>query len=131
MPNSLTISAEPGQLYILVTGSGLWTPDQVETHFRKLDGDLRVVRRRAGVARVLVDLGKAKVQTAEAAERMHHWTARIYRAGDQVAVICETALLAMQIKHQAKIYNRRIFPDREAAMAWLLSDTAPRVAESA
>jgi len=131
MPNSLSISANPGQPCILVTGKGLWTPDQIETHFRKLEADLHAMRKRAGAARVLVDLGEANVQTAEVAEQMHHWTARIYQARDRVAVICQTALLAMQIKHRVKVYNRRIFPDREAAMAWLLADASSRVAESA
>lgn len=130
MPNSLSISIPAGQAYILVTGSGLWTPDQVETHFGKLDRELRAMRARVGGARVLVDLRKAKVQTAEAAEKMKSWTGRIYRAEDQVAVICGTALLSMQIKHQAKVYNLRTFTDRQAATAWLLADASASSVES-
>lgn len=131
MPNSLSISFTSDLPYIIVTGLGLWTPQQVDAHFRQLDRDLRLMRARYGAARVLVDLSKAKVQTAEAAELMHGWTGRIYRAEDQVAVICGTQLLAMQIKHQAKVYNLRTFPGQPAAIEWLLTDASARVAESA
>jgi hypothetical protein len=122
MPNSLSTSAAASAPYIHVTGSGMWTPQQLEQHFLALDRGLKAMRTRTGFARVLVELGEAKVQTAETAQIMQNWTARIYRETDQVAVICGTKLLAMQIRHQAKIRNLKTFADREAAVAWLLAD---------
>lgn len=122
----LSISADPGQPYIQVTGSGLWAAEDVERHFRSLDQALRVMRHRAGCARVLVDLSEAPVQTADAAELMDDWTARIYRENDQVAVVCGTTLLAMQIKRKTKGYRRETFPEKAAALAWLMADAPAR-----
>jgi hypothetical protein len=135
MTNSLNISAAPGEPFILVTGKGLWTADQFDRHFRALDRELRAMRARAGHARVLVDLSGALVQTAEATAVMNHWTARIYSPRDEVAVVCATTLQAMQIKREARDYRRMIFPDKKAALAWLLSDkqagAAPRKGRTA
>jgi hypothetical protein len=131
MTNSLTISAKPGEPFILVTGKGLWTADHFDRHFRALDRELRAMRARAGFARVLVDLSGALVQTAEATAVMNHWTARIYGPRDEVAVICAATLQAMQIKRGPGNYQRMIFPDRKAALAWLLSDKQPGSARTA
>ncbi len=122
MTNQLAISAAPGDPFILVTGIGLWSPNDVEAHFRALDKALRAMRARAGAARVLVDLSDALVQTAEAVAVMNQWTGRIYRARDQVALICGTTLLAMQIRREDKIYQRVLFQKKPEAIAWLLSD---------
>ena len=121
MPNSLTISAKAGAPYIEVKGHGLWHPQHAEQHFRDLDRDLKLMRSRTGLARVLVDLGNAKVQTSETADIMHRWTARIYRPDDQVAIVCASQLLAMQIKHRAKIDQMMTSRDRDEAIAWLLA----------
>lgn len=125
MPNSLSIIATPGEPFILVQGCGLWSADAFEAHFRTLDRELRAMRIRRGFARVLVDLSDARVQTAEVAAVMNRWTARIYRPSDEVAVICGTTLLSMQIKREARIYQRTVFSDKAAAIAWLLSDDKP------
>ena len=125
MPNRLAISAGPAEPYILVTGYGLWTPQQFEQHFRDLDRALRTMRIRAGFGRVLVDLSLAHVQTAECAAVMSQWTGLIYRERDEVAVICGTTLLSMQIRREAKIYHRATFQEKKAAIAWLLSEKAP------
>ncbi len=125
MPNRLTISAGPAEPYILVAGNGLWTPQQFEQHFRDLDRALGPRRARAGFGRVLVDLSGAHVQTSECAAVMSQWTGLIYRERDEVAVICGTTLLAMQIRREARVYHRAVFPDKKAALAWLLTDKAP------
>ena len=130
MPNSLSISAAASQPFVTVTGAGLWSPDQLEKHFRELDHMLKTMRTHRGAARVLVDFGQAKVQTADAASVIKRWTARIYREQDQVAVVCGTSLLAMQMRHQAKVGNLKTFSDRDLAVEWLLAeammDAAPR-----
>ncbi len=131
MTNRLAISAAQGDPFILVTGCGLWSPDDVERHFRALDKALRIMRARVGAARVLVDLSDAAVQTAEATAVMNHWTSRIYRARDQVALICGTTLLAMQIRREAKIYQRVLFRKKPEAIAWLLSDKRSGASRSA
>lgn len=122
MTNIITITAAQGDPFILVTGHGLWSADYFEQHFRALDRELRAMRVRNGFARVLVDLSGSLVQTTEAAAVMNHWTARIYRPKDEVAVICGTTLLTMQVRREARIYERRIFTEKAPAMAWLLSD---------
>lgn len=131
MQNHIDISAAPGEPFILVTGVGLWTPAQFEAHFRRLDRDLRAMRARFGLARVLVDLSESVVQTAETAAVMKHWTRRIYRSSDEVAVISSSALLSMQIRHEDCAYRREMFRDWNAAVAWLLSDKRPEPARGA
>ncbi len=56
---------------------------------------------------------------------MNQWTGLIYRERDEVAVICGTTLLAMQIRREARIYLRATFPEKKAAIAWLLSGKGP------
>lgn len=131
MSNLLAISAAPGEPFILVMGSGLWPVEHVERHFRDLERELRAMRVRAGFARVLVDLAEAQVQTTEAAAMLNHWTGRIYRMRDEVAVVCTSTLLAMQLRRETKAYHRAIFPDRKAALAWLVSDKEAPVAAKA
>ena len=131
MPNSLSISASVRQPYVTVTGKGFWTPASLEQHYRRLDRDLRAMRARAGSARVLVDLSEAAVQTAETAAVMQRWTASIYRETDQVAVICATQLLAMQVRRQAQIRNLKTFTGKQEAIAWLLDDGQAAVPRSA
>ena len=132
MPNSLSTSAAGRQPYVLVTGSGLWTPAELEQHFGDLDRKLQAMRAKIGFARVLVNLGDAKVQTAEAATVIRKWTAQIYGENDQVAVVCGTSLLALQIRHQARVRNLKTFSDRDLAIQWLLADaTELRAARSA
>ncbi len=131
MQNTIGISVASGDPFILVMGHGLWTPTQFERHFHDLDRALRAMRARAGFARVLVDLSDSMVQTGETAAVMNHWTRRIYRTRDEVAVVSPSALLSMQVKREERIYRREVFPDRGAAVAWLLSDKTVIPARSA
>lgn len=119
MNNMLSFAVGPGRKYIRVTGSGLWTADQAETHFHKLGIALRKMRAELGRALVLVDLREALVQPAATTVAMTRETARIYEVRDRVAVVCATALLAMQIKRVAAVYDLATFTDCDAALAWL------------
>lgn len=121
MNSTLSFSVEPGGSFIRVIGMGLWKPAQIETHFRSLDAALRRMRASQGHARVLVDMSKALVQPADTAAAMNEATCRIYRKGDMVAVICATALLAMQVKHFSKPYELATFADEAQALDWLLA----------
>jgi len=131
MNNPLTFTVAPGDSYIQVVGIGLWSPLDIERHFRDLDKVLRAMRARQGFARVLVDMSGAKVQTAEAAAALDRWTGLAYRERDEVAVICTSTLLAMQTRRTTKIYCRAVFTEKTSAVAWLLSDKASRPARSA
>jgi len=130
MLNALSISAAASEPFILVTGQGLWSAEHFDRHFRNLDRELRAMRARAGHARVLVDLSDARVQTAEVAAVMNHWTARIYQPRDEVAVVCGTTLLSMQIRRETRDYQRMTFADKASALAWLLSDEKPDARKS-
>lgn len=122
MNNALSFNAAPGDPFIQVTGTGLWSPTEIERHFRALDKVLRPIRTRHGFARLLIDMSEAKVQTADAAAALDRWTGLTYRERDEVAVICTSTLLAMQTRRTAKIYHRAVFTEKTAAIAWLLSD---------
>jgi hypothetical protein len=134
MNNTLSFTAAPGEPFVHVTGTGLWSPPEIERHFRALDKVLRPIRARRGLARILIDMSEAKVQTAESAAALDRWTGLTYRERDEVAVICTSTLLAMQTRRTAKIYHRAVFTEKEGAIAWLLSDksaAASRPARSA
>lgn len=128
MNNTLSFNAAPGEPFIQVTGTGLWSPSEIERHFRELDKVLRAVRARRGFARLLIDMSEAKVQTAESAAALDRWTGLTYRERDEVAVICTSTLLAMQTRRTAKIYHRAVFTEKNSAVAWLLSDKSAAAA---
>jgi len=124
MSNPFTISLEPSDGLIHVIGTGLWSPLQIMDHFRDLQGLLRRMRAEKGHARVMIDMRDALVQPANTARTLHDETNRAYRENDRVAVICTRALLAIQMKHTAKIYARATFTTPEEARAWLMTDPA-------
>lgn len=124
MSNMLEINTTPNAPYILVEGSGMWTVEQVQQHFVNLDRNVRAMRARCGTVRVLADMSRAQVQTAEIAQMMNSETARIYRQHDRVAVIVATKLVAIQIKRTPKIHDLQTFEDRALALAWLQAAVA-------
>jgi hypothetical protein len=107
MNNALSFTAVPGEPFVQVTGTGLWSPAEIERHFRDLDKVLRSIRARHGSARLLIDMSEAKVQTAESAAALDRWTGLTYRERDIVAVICTSTLLAMQTRRTAKNLSSR------------------------
>jgi hypothetical protein len=124
MNGDLSFTVDERAALVRVTGRGMWSAERTATHFNTLDKALQRMRRQRGGARVLVDLREATVQTAQTAEVMKQWTARIYRDVDRVAVVCATALLALQIKHSAQVPDLATFLQVEPAQAWVLADKA-------
>jgi hypothetical protein len=129
MFGQLSFSVDERIGVLRVTGSGMWSPELTERHFRNLDTALIAMRQRHGLGRTLVDLREASVQTAETAQMMKDWTNRIYRPVDRAAVVCGTALLGMQIRRAAQVHQLATFLDPTPALAWLLSDAPARVAQ--
>ncbi|MBO9574321.1 MAG: STAS/SEC14 domain-containing protein [Sphingobium sp.] len=122
MSDIIEITATPRSTFILVEGVGMWTVDQVMRHFHNLDREVYAMRVRNGRVRVLADMSRAQVQTAEVARLMTSETARIYREHDRVAVIVATKLVAIQIKRTSRLYDLQTFEDRSPALAWLASE---------
>lgn len=104
---------------VTVVGSGMWSPERTTAHFVELERAVLKLRRAHGRVRVLVDLRGAAVQTAETAAVVRAWTGRIYRAADRVAVVCATALLALQIRRAADIATLATFHEIEPARTWI------------
>lgn len=121
MESSFTISPLAADGIIRVTGAGMWTPEGVALHFRELDGLVKVARARHGLARVLVDLRDAPVQTQDTAAALGKWTSTVYKPVDRVATIYSATLLAMQIKHRVEIFQIAMFREPEPAVEWLLA----------
>lgn len=119
MDGTLSFDINEHDGFATVAGAGMWTPAQAEAHFRDLDRAITRLRRIHGSVRVLVDLREASVQTAETAGVVRNWTGRIYRGVDRVAVVCATALLAMQMKRAADIETLATFHEIELARAWI------------
>lgn len=119
MNGSLSIEVDHLNGFVTIVGVGMWSPERTETHFRDLERAILKIRREHGKVRVFVDLRGASVQTAETAAVMNIWTRRIYRACDRVAVVCATALLAMQIKRSAEVDVLATFHEIEPARRWM------------
>lgn len=104
---------------IRVIGTGIWSVERAETHFRNLDRAVQNVRQAHGKVNVLVDLRGAAVQPSETAAVIHDWTMRIYRAADRVAVVCATSLLALQMRRGVNIAPLATFHEIEPALRWI------------
>jgi len=104
---------------VTVTGTGMWSAAHAAAHFQELERAVLKLRREHGSVRVLVNLRGAAVQTRDTAAVMRAWTGRIYRVADRVAVVCATALLALQIKRHAEIDTMATFHELAAAQAWV------------
>lgn len=119
MDGELSIEVNHRDGLITVLGSRMWSPAQMEAHFRDLERAVLKVRYAHGNVRLLVDLREASVQTADTAAVMHSWTTRVYQPADRVAVVCVSALLALQIKRAANVASLATFYELEPAMRWV------------
>jgi len=106
--------------YVSVQGTGYWSPAYVDEHFSELGTMLDRVRK-ARKVRVLVELTQAAVQGEETARRVSHWTAKLYREEDRVAIVLASSLLKAQMRRVAIIADRELFLSRTAALTWLLA----------
>lgn len=127
MDSRFTLSPPGADGIIRVTGSGMWTPEEVAAHFSELDGVVKAARARHGMARVLVDLRDAPVQTQETAAALGIWTSSVYQPIDRVATICSATLVTMQIRHRVQIFQIGMFREPGPAIEWLFAaaDAAP------
>lgn len=117
MDNELGFQIDGG--LIRVFGNGIWSPERATTHFRNLELAVMKVRRDRGKVSVLVDLRKAAVQPSETATIIHDSTTRIYREADRIAVVCPTALLALQMKRGTNVALLETFHEMEPALRWV------------
>lgn len=114
---AITTEDEPG--IVRVTGRGLWTPDEVDSHFDELDPILQAERRARGGALVLVDLHGAPVQPIAVADRIRFHTSRMYRPEDRVAIIVRSSFVKVQMKRAAAVAHLEVFISPDAARIWL------------
>ena len=118
MDNKLSFDVDHTSL-IRVLGTGIWSAERAETHFRNLERAVKAVRLEHGKVNVLVDLREASVQPSETAAVIHDWTMRIYSEADRVAIVCATSLLALQMRRGVNIAPLATFHEIEAALRWL------------
>jgi non-ribosomal peptide synthetase component F len=104
---------------IKVAGHGLWFPAYVDAHFAALERLATRVREEHGEVRALVDLRRSLAQPPETADRISHWTQRIYQAGDRVAIILANSMLKAQMRRVAMRADRELFISPTAAQQWL------------
>lgn len=124
MPGELSFEMDHREGFIRVRGAGMWTPEQASVHFVKLRQAIEGLRAIRQPVLVLVDLSLATVQTGEVAEAISHGTARIYNEADYVALFAGSVLLAMQMKHAAKVPNFAVFTEMALAQDWLVARRA-------
>jgi hypothetical protein len=105
---------------IAISGCGMWSLDYADMHFADLKKIVEANRDLSGVARVLVDLRAAAVQTPAVADRIREWTNIIYRREDRVAVLVASTLLSGQLRRNGAAGVH--FADVGEARAWLMRD---------
>ncbi|ODT91517.1 MAG: hypothetical protein ABS86_02480 [Sphingobium sp. SCN 64-10] len=127
MSSQLSFTIDEPDGIVHVVGVGMWSPEYVVEHFRDLDRALERIRREQGFARVFVDLRAAAVQATQTTQVLGEWTGRVYRDSDRAAVLCASALLAMQIKRAADVRLLATFHEMAPALAWLRQDATGRL----
>ena len=103
---------------LLIEGTGMLSPSDMRAQMSEFLPVLDQLRRRAGIARVALDLSGAHVQTLPTAEVLQQLSDQLYKAGDRVALICPSALVRMQTKRASGV-PFELLDDRETAIAWL------------
>lgn len=103
---------------LLVEGTGMLSPSDMAARMSELVPVLDQLRRRAGIARVALDLSDARVQSAPTAEVLAQLSDQLYKPGDRLALICPSALVRMQVK-RASGMPFEPFDDQDSAIAWL------------
>lgn len=115
----LSIALPDDQGIVKLHGSGVWSLDYLNQHFRELDAVIAQARRRNPNVLVLVDLRDAPVQSPEVAECINANTRRVYRNHDRIAIVVQSSLVKLQMKRVVDCAHVQIFISVAAAYTWL------------
>lgn len=110
---------EPADGLIVVPSKGFWSVAEVDDYAGVLQKLYQFSRGRFGWCRVLVDMCRTSVQTAEVAQRFADHKQLFSGRGDKIALVMESSLLKMQVNRFMPADQYATFGDLKEARAWL------------
>lgn len=123
----LRVACDPIDPVIVVTGSGLWTVEQMATHLNEYRGALLRKRGRNGV-RVLVALADSGAQLPAVTDLLTASLKSCHQPDDdRVAMVVPGALARMQMRRLLDTGNHEFFGSIDEAQAWLAERDARAV----
>lgn len=125
LPYSLEI--QPARNFVKVSITGFWDPDSIEHFSREIESAIRAVRLVShGPILLLSDGSVGPIQHRDTIVEMQKLAERFRSDIKRLAFLVERgALHKMQVQRVDSSTNRRVFDDRDAAMAWLFEDEHP------
>ncbi len=124
MDGHISIAIDVPAGLVRVHGSGFWSVDAVRRHFAELETTLTAVRESSGKVCLLIDMRDAPIQPAATTSFMRNERNNIYCLADKIAMICESARLALEAQREANLMHFAAFDAVKAAENWLADTTA-------
>jgi hypothetical protein len=115
-----TLDEETG--IILVTGTGAWTPEDVDSHYADLRRMIEKLRDEGRPVRVLSDVAGAPRQTPAIEARILGRIRQTFRAGDRFAIVTANADDKAHVRMLIGEARCGVFASRLPAEMWLLLD---------
>lgn len=113
---------DSGARCVILATSGVWASADVE-RFAKAQKQINdAARGRYGRLRMLMDLREATVVTQDASARMQALNMELYRTDDRIAIVANSALMAMQLRRAFTIGTKELFRTPQDAIAWLMRE---------
>lgn len=119
MSGHVSILREPGSDVLRITGVGMWQPESARRHFTDIEDMIAALRTEGLSSRILMDLQQAPVQSAATGQIIVNGLARLNQLAEKIAIVCETAMLALQMKRSLPAPNIATFHTMQSARAWL------------
>jgi hypothetical protein len=114
---------ESGDLtrFISITGTGFWSPAEIDDHFDELRDLIERMRTVRSDVRILVDLRESGAQSPETIVRISARIAAAYRDGDRIAMVLSSSLAKLQMKRAIQNLQHEMFVSPKAAEQWLMA----------
>lgn len=122
MKGSIDFEIMPGTGLFEVRCVGMWSVDQAQTHFARMERMVHTLRAMKRPVHVLVDLRRAHIQSQETSRAMAEGVGQVHVHADKVAFVGASALHALQVKRDVTAPQAAIFQDIDEARAWLAAD---------
>ncbi|WP_445191864.1 hypothetical protein ACT009_15005 [Sphingomonas sp. Tas61C01] len=115
----ITIKPDDGEGIIRTVGSGRWSLDDVDTHFKKLSVRIAALRESGRPIRLLSDVTNAEIQWPVIEARIIDVSTRLYRSGDRTALVVKNNLLKGYVRPLILKRETALFCSLAAAETWL------------
>ena len=117
------INLERAGCIIVVTARGFWEVADVERYNRELEPLFVASRQRFSCCRILVDMQKISVQSAEVAQHFAADHKAFDKPGDKIAFVVNSSLLKMQVNRVCADDLVATFAHIDEARSWLKGET--------